>query len=147
MGRHAQGWKLKHRKTSDYYYVWFWHCGRRYYESTGERDLAAAKTQAARIYAEVVFGRREKLQTRAKQHGVKVALDVLLAKWIASLDAELSRETIENYAMYAQAHYVPFFGSLERITDASCADYVRTRLRNVQRKTVSKELSSLCRWR
>jgi hypothetical protein len=91
-------------------------------------------------------GRREKQYPRARPPVVKVPLDVLFAKWLVSLETELSRESVENYAKYAAAHYIPFFGSLERMTTSRCSDYVRTRLRHVQRKTVIKELSAMRRF-
>ena len=145
MGRHAQGWKLQRRPDSANYYVYFHHQGKRHIESTGKRNPAAAQATAARIYTEIVSGKRQKRQPR-KRVVAEAPLDLLFAKWLASLETELSRETAVNYAMYVTAHFLPFFTALERVTSAECSNYVRARLRHVQRKTVLKELSALRRF-
>jgi integrase len=51
--------------------------------------------------------------------------------------------------MIGFAHVEPFFGDTGRLTEAGFADYMRARLRHVQRSTVRAEMVAirrLCRW-
>lgn len=66
-----------------------------------------------------------------------------MADWLASLDGMLDQTTVASYVMYARAHFLPFFRTLDRITTPGGSDYVRTRLRKVQATTIRKELSAL----
>lgn len=142
--RQKTPWKLVSRPDQETLSVHFSHAGQRYRESTGSRDPATAATEAARIYAEVVSGRRERKASRQKHSRVAGhTLDVLCAEWLASLDGTHDKTTIAGYLMYVKAHWLPFFRTLDRMTTASCGDYARTRLRSVQAKTVRKEQSAL----
>jgi integrase len=44
---------------------------------------------------------------------------------------------------YCSSHFVPFFGSTEKLTEAGCAEYRRQRLGKVQAATVRHELTAL----
>ena len=142
MGRRAEGWKLlKPKKSGHSYKVRFTHNGNRYDLSTGCKDSRSASKEAARIYAEVVSGRREQ-----RVEGALVAapdLTTLFAEWLATLDAELVPSTVKHYEMYVGVHYLGFFRSLADINAGTGTEYVQARLRKVTRRTVLKELSAL----
>lgn len=141
--RKKTAWRLIDRPGTEVKQVDFRHAGKRYRESTGCRDPAAAEVEAARIYAEIVSGRRAAKQQSKARRVSGTGLDVLFAEWLASLEGMLDKTTIATYEMYTGAHYLPFFRTLDRITTASCSDYQRARLRRVQAKTLRKELSGL----
>lgn len=141
MPRTPQGWKLETDPRSGIRRVRFTHAGRQRKLSTGERSDDAASPIAARIFAEVVSGRRRPASHRTG--APRLALDELAAAWLASVEATLDPTTVAQYVVYARAHFVPFFGTLDRVTSASAADYVRIRLRRVKRRTLLKELSAL----
>lgn len=144
MGRHAESWKLhKPRKAGGNYRVRFSHDGKRIDLSTCRRDPGEAGKEAARIYAEVVSGRRKQ---KVARHQVAPDLVTLFAEWLATLDAELAPSTVEHYEMYAGKYFVHFFDTLSDITKASGTEYAQARLRRVTRKTVLKELSALRRF-
>lgn len=146
MGRKAQNtrkpWTLHKKPNSRNWYVLFSHAGQRHRESTGCADSAAAQAEAARIYAEVVSGRRRKV-VAAKKHGGTPALEVLFAEWLASMETTHDASTLKNYEMYVASHFVPFFGSLAGLSTPSCSDYTRMRLRHIQAITLRKEQSAL----
>jgi len=138
MARNSEGWALSRDRRTGVYTVRFTHRGRRQHRSTGARDLAGAKVEAARIYAETISGRR--LQNR--QRDLK-ALDVLFAEWLGQIESEIAPETWKTFRGYCANHFLPFFESAERLTVSSVEDYSRMRLRHVTRPTVAKELSAL----
>ena len=138
MARRAEGWSLRKDPRTGRYTVRFSHAGRQQHRSTRTRDLAGAKVEAARIYAETVSGRR--LETRS---GSLKDLDVLFAEWLSQIESEIARETWKTYRSYCMNHFLPYFESAERITTASVEDYSRARLRKVTRSTVARELSAL----
>ena len=106
--------------------------------STRARDLAGAKVEAARIYAETISGRRLETRTRNLKE-----LDVLFAEWLTQIESEIAPETWKTYRGYCTNHLLPYFESADRITASSAEDYSRMRLREVTRPTVAKELSAL----
>ena len=106
------------------YTVRFTHRGRRQHRSTGVRDLAGAKVEAARIYAETISGRR--LQSR--QRDLR-PLDVLFAEWLTQIESEIAPESWKTFRGYCTNHFLPFFESAERLTVSSVEDYSRMRLR------------------
>jgi hypothetical protein len=75
------------RSATGVYTVRFTHRGRRQHRSTGVRDLAGAKVEASRIYAETISGRR--LQNRPRD---LKALDVLFAEWLTQVESEIAPE-------------------------------------------------------
>ncbi len=139
MGRHAEGWKLVWR--NGYGHVRFTFNKTRHFISTGEGDPTRAREAAARIYAEVISGKRRKVAAAIR---VIQPLETLFAEWLASLEGVLDPETVKTYRnTYVPTHFVPHFGSFDAIDDASIDAYARGRLRAVLRKTVYKELGAL----
>lgn len=138
MARRPEGWTLQEDPRTGFLYVRFRHAGRRRNLSTGETNRRAAQVEAARIYAEVVSGRR-----RAAEVAVaRVPLEDALGGWLEAFEVQ-HPETFPQYAIYASSYFIPFFRRLDAITSARAEDYVIRRLRSVKRKTVLKELSAL----
>lgn len=142
MARRAEGWKLRTDSRSGIISVRFTYAGLRYELSTGSRDSSEAAETAARFYAEVISGRRVRGR-QVKRAPADIDLEVLFARWLADIESSLDKDTIEVYEIYAATHWLPFFGSLDRITARSIEDYWRRRLGRVARGTVLKELSVL----
>jgi len=139
MGRHAEGWKLVWR--NGYGHVRFTHDKARYFISTGERDPSRAAAQAAKIYAEVIGGKRRRVVAalRALQ-----PLETLFAEWLAALEGVLDEETVATYArLYVPTHFVPFFRTFDALDESRIDAYARARLREVLKKTLQKELGAL----
>lgn len=140
MGRLAEGWKLRQPGgTGTTYYVRFTHAGRQREFSTGTTVAEEAAEYAAQKYAEVVSGRRV-------ARTVSVAFDELIATWLVAYGKSHSAGTTETCAMYARAHWLPFFGDVASLTKDSIDDYALERLGHVTRVTVRKELSALRRF-
>lgn len=137
MARRAGGWSLQRDSRTGVYTVRFRHAGDRIHRSTGESDRGAAQKEATRIYAEVISGRRRKVVGRASGD-----LDELFGAWILAHGPGRAPETIATYEGYC-AGFGAYFRSLAAMTDASCGDYARARLRQVSASTVRKELSAL----
>lgn len=137
-------WRLVAREGTQNLEVHFSHGGKRYRFGTGCSDAATAATEAARIYADIVSGKPQarKIQRPVGRVAVE-GLEVLFATWLVSLDGTLDHRTIDSYALYCKAHFLPFFRSLSEITTPRAADYVRLRLGKVTAKSVKKELSAL----
>lgn len=70
-------------------------------------------------------------------------VEAAAAAWLASMASSLDETTRKQYAIYARAHWQPFFGTLREITEATGEAYWRRRLERVRRRTVTKELSAL----
>lgn len=139
MGGRAQGWRLRLRGAI--WWVRFRHEGARYDESTGERDRGEAEKQAAKIYAGIVAGRRQRRGLVVAGSG---SISELAARWLAALDSTHDRSTITLYQLHLMTHLVPFFGDrMSRLTTPQIADYGRARLGKVTRATVTKERSTL----
>lgn len=140
MGKRARGgWHLQRDRRSGVYFVRFTHAGRRRNLRTGETLLQAAQRRAAAIYAEVVSGRRAGLVAR-------LSLKDLISEWLTAMESEVSPEYHASFLMWARAHWLPFFGTTDRLTIAGLADYQRARLARVSRSTVRKERSGLRRF-
>lgn len=137
MGRRTEGHKVKWKRG--WAYARFTHEGIRYDVALRTRDPDEAPRRAAYEYAEVVSGRRRPV---ARQSRTALDLQELLAVWIDSQKGALDPKTLDTLEVYAR-HYVGFFASLDRITEAGGGDYGRARLTKVLRKTVLKELSFL----
>jgi DNA (cytosine-5)-methyltransferase 1 len=140
MGRRAQGFRV--RWQAGRAIVVFTHARERYRISLGTSDAGEAATRAAHEYAEVVSGRRAPVVRLRVGGGTLLGLDELLVKWIASHEGVLDWETVRTLETYAR-HYLAFFKTLDRMTEAACKDFGRARIRLVLRKTVQKELSYL----
>jgi integrase len=138
MGKHAEGWKLLVR--SGVFYVRFRHAKKRHCISTGKSDRGEASTEAARIYGHVVRGGK---QARSRVRLSLETPEVLLGRWLVSISGVLDPETVKTYEGYAGKHWATFKTLDDFLDDAQLAEYARERLRNVLRKTLSKELSAL----
>ncbi len=140
MGRHAEGLKVAWR--NGYAYARFTWKKTPYFLATGERDPVRAKAEAERIYADVISGRFRKVAAAVRSSR---PLDEFFAEWLATLEGVLDHETIKTYRVtYVPTHFLPFFGTFERASDAAAVDaYARARLRKVKRKTMQKELGAL----
>lgn len=140
MGRKAQGWKFVEGR--DPLTIRFRHEGQRYTLSTGTSDPGAAAEEAARLYSDVVHGRRRRV-TRARR-AVSGDLEVLFAEWLAAVETTLDPETLKTYeTTYVGTHWLGRWKTLGELHDASVAEYARARLGKVIRSTVQKELSAL----
>jgi integrase len=143
MVRRAEGWKLRQDRRTGTQFVRFRHETVRYEISTGERDEGKAAPKAAAIYAEVVsgrWGRRIVAGTPGADFG-----DVA-AEWLIDVASECVPKTHGLYVLHVRTHLAPFFGTIDRMTDARIGDYRRARLRQVLRTTVNKELATLRRF-
>jgi integrase len=138
MARRAEGWQLHRDERHGTYYVRFRIEGRRQNLSTRTTDRREALSRAAAIYAEALSGRRAQARPRSRD-----SLTTLWADWIDTRDGAIDEDTANEHERYAVATIIPFFGSLDRITEAGAEDYGRARLAAVSRSTVLKELSAL----
>lgn len=142
MGTRAQGgWQLRLPKGRgrQTWLVRFRHNGQRIERSTGRSDKGEAAVEAARIYANVVTGRRV-------SRPVATDLATAIAAHLADLELEVSPEWAKIVTLHFHAHLLPFFASFEHFTPAMYSDYGRTRLKQASRPTVRKELCSLRRF-
>jgi site-specific recombinase XerD len=142
MARPKKGWTTYFDARRGVYFVRFTHDGRRHTLPTGESDPGAAARAAGRIYAEVLAGRRGvdgKVAAPSKLPFLTVA-----AGWLADLEPVLDPATHKIYEnVYVCAHFAPFFQTIERLTSVRVDDYITTRLKQVQRETVKKEVTAL----
>ncbi len=134
MGRHAEGPKLWADPRTGIHHVRFTHQKQRHLISTGETDRGRAEEKKAGIYADAIKGGR-----RVKR-GPDAPLEGILVEWLCAVETQLADITMAK--SYAR-RFIEVFGTLNGITAASVADYRRTRLREVKRVTVLKELSAL----
>lgn len=143
MPRRSEGWTVYEDPRSGTWIARFRHGGRRYHVSTRETDRARAKQAAAAIYAETVSGRRWQPAGHAP-----LRLFDLICEWVAAVELEVP-DTAPQYRSIGFAHVEPFFRDTGRLTEPAMADYMRARLRVVQRSTVRAEMTTirrLCRW-
>lgn len=108
--------------------------------STRTRDPREAKVRAAQLYAEAVTGRRA---IDPPKHG---DLAPVVAQWLAQLEGTVSEGDWSRCEMTWRVHLLPRFPRIELLTEASCEDYYRARLRKVSRATVRKERATLVRF-
>lgn len=140
MGRPSQGWKLHWKPGRRCASVKFTHNGRAYELGTGEEDETLAKRRAAELYAGVVSG----TIAGGRAKGVSARpLAPVTAAWIESLTTELDPKTADTYAGYCDGHFVPFFKTVEGLTQARLSEYVKTRLGRVLAVTLKKEVGAL----
>ncbi len=146
MAGRSEGYRLLRDERTGLYTVRFRHpvSGERVHRSTGEKDPRRAQEAAARLFAEAVTGPPPKAaDKRIARQSAQGPIDVPMALWLASEEGRLDVETSRTYQIYARAHFVPFFASIDRFTAARGDEYMRARLRLVRVKTVRKELSAL----
>ena len=136
MGRIANGYTLV-RLGEDPYRVRFTHDGRRIDRSTGSRDAEEAERIGQAFYEAVTAGARPDLAAAG------LGLEALLEGWLESVETQVCRATQNTYAIYATRRFLPFFETLSQITPARISEYARTRLGEVKRRSLIKELSAL----
>lgn len=137
MGRRSEGWVLRWKRG--WAYTRFTWSGERYSIALSTRDEGEAAASAARAYSDVVSGR---LRPVAARPGQLLDLAELMAEWIEEKRPTLHRSfvpTVEGYG----SRFVDYFKDLDRITEANGMTYGRTRLGQVARTTVIRELSYL----
>lgn len=140
MGRRAEGWKLRLKRTGIYHVRWQ-QGGARHEVSTGERDPRKAAAAAAAIYARAVSGQPSATGARSVS---RLPLDELAARWLTSIRGSTHAvSTTGLYELHMGAHLIPAFETLDRITPGAIGDYQRRRLREVTRATVRKERNTL----
>ena len=108
--------------------------------STRTRDPGEAKVRAAQLYAEAVTGRRA---VDPPKYG---ELAPIVAQWLADLEGTVSDGDWSRCEMTWRVHLLPHFPRIELLTEASCEDYYRARLRKVSGATVKKERATLVRF-
>lgn len=141
MGRPAQGYALRLRHG--FWCVRFSAAGRQREISTRcpERERERAAQLAPGIYAAEIRNprpaRREVAQGSARDL-IKAA-----EQWLSDEEPLRDEKTTETYALYAQAHWQPFFGSVAGLTGPRISEYRSFRLKSVAAETVRKELGAL----
>lgn len=139
MGRHAEGPRLYRDPRTGLHYVRFTHKGKRHFEPTCETDRARAEAKKPHIYAEIVGGKRKVNRGPL----INIPIEEPLGEWIEAIEPELERSSFVIAKCYA-AKFTEFFVTLGRALDGGMiADFRRSRLREVKRVTVLKELSAL----
>lgn len=140
--RADQAWTLT-RPTEDS--VWsarFRVAGRTTERSTGTRDDRLADIEAAKLVASARAGQL-RTATRQRREGAAPALEELLGQWHTWLATTHADRTRKVWGEYCRSHFLPFFGSVEKLTAPGCAEYRRRRLGKVLAATVRHELTAL----
>jgi integrase len=75
--------------------------------------------------------------------GAGAPLEDLVAGWLEWLTTTHAQRTRKVWEDYTASHWLPFFGSTEKLTEAGCAEYRRQRLGKVLAETVRHELTAL----
>lgn len=144
MARAAKSWELRRRGKEGTLYVRFRFEGVRHERSTGTADPGSAAREAAKIYAEVVSGQRERHAAEAAGITSALPIDVLASKWLSTIEgATHATNTTGLFTLHMRTHLIPFFARLDRITPATVEDYQSKRLREVTRATLRKERMTL----
>lgn len=137
MGRPSEGWRVHLKRGWAYvHFTWDKHP---YRLALGTRDRREAQEAAARAYAEVVGGRRRPLR---RQPGKLLDLAELLDSWLESKRTSVDVAFFPTLEIYARL-FVDYFGTLDRITEASASSFGLDRLGRALRTTVLRELSYL----
>ena len=92
MGRRAEGWRLR-GEPDGIKTVRFRVAGKRHELSTGERDPARARAEAAKLYAEAVSGRRSLTQRGPVQPAAP-----MFAEWLAAIETTIAESYGSNPA-------------------------------------------------
>jgi integrase len=140
--RKDQAWTLTRPTEDSNWCARFSVKGRTTERSTGSRDPDEADAEAARLVASARAG---ELRTggRAQRQGAAAALEEVVAEWLLYLETTHAERTREVWSDYAVSHFVPFFGTTEKLTVEGCAEYRRRRLGKVMAATVRHELTAL----
>jgi integrase len=141
MGRPKLGWKLRWRPGRPAS-VRFTVNGQQVDLGTGEYDEERAASKAAELYADAVRGARSVVR-RSSARGK--SFKAVALEWLSDVAPELGVRTRGTFALYAETHWSAHWETLEAVSSASAADYLRKRLRIVRATTVRKELSALRR--
>src|ERR1700693_97022 len=134
MARHATGWTIRLPESRTIWLVRFQHEGRTVERSTGEADRGRASERAAEIYAETITG-------RVALRPVSIDLVTSMAEWVADYETRHAGGTGDNAKGYVKS-FLQFFGGFDRLTSSGYGEYMRTRIAQVSRSTLRKELSS-----
>lgn len=140
--RPGQAWTLTRPTEDSVWYARFRIAGRITERSTGTADEELADVEAARLYAAARAGQLRE-STKPRRQGVAPALEGLLAAWDTWLSTTHAVTTRKAWREYSRSHFLPFFGSAEKITETGCAEYRRQRLGKVVAATVRHELTAL----
>lgn len=138
-----RGWTLRRRSEGAVWKVRFRPAPRSATteRSTGTTDKGEADTEAAKIVARARAGAIA--VTRRQRRGAAAPIGPLVTGWLGWLTATHAPTTIKTWRDYAFSHFIPFFGSTEKITSEGCTAYQRDRLSKVEGVTVRKEQSAL----
>jgi len=140
--RKNQAWTLTRNSPNENWRARFTADGRTTERSTGTRDEGKANAEAARLVAAARAGEL-RIAKRAPRVGGAPALEDLVSAWQEWLTTTHAEPTRDVWRDYARSHFVPFFGSVEKLTEAGCAEYRRRRLGKVLASTVRHELTAL----
>lgn len=143
MGRPAEGWKLVWRGRTAY--VRFSWGGERIDVTTGQTDPQRAAEEAAKIYADVVSGRRVITRGAGQKTPTPEQLQVseLLALWLVDCETLYAPRTAKLYRDHVRAHFLKRWERLSEIDEAAVDVYIVERLGQVVRETVVKERNTL----
>lgn len=140
--RADQAWTLTRPTEDSNWCARFRIAGRTTERSTGTRDPDEADAEAAKFVASARAG---ELRTagRARRQGAGTPLEEVAVEWLNYLETTHAERTREVWLEYCSGHFVPFFGTTEKLTEAGCAEYRRQRLGKVLASTVRHELTAL----
>jgi len=108
--------------------------------STGERGYTEACAAAARLVPEYIARGGPAPKVGGKKLHPDALLGPIAADWVDSLAPTALNEA---FALQIVAHIVPWFRTLDRLTPELCPEYYTHRLGQVQRSTVTKEVTCL----
>jgi hypothetical protein len=140
--RKDQAWTLTRPTEDSNWCARFAVAGRTTERSTGTRDPDEADAEAARLVAAARAGELRDAG-RARRQGAATPLEEVVESWLLYLETTHAERTREVWTDYATSHFVPFFGSTEKLTEEGCAEYRRQRLGKVLASTVRHELTAL----
>lgn len=140
--RKDQAWTLRRSGPEAVWKCRFTVAGRVTERSTGKRDEREADAEAARIVAAARAGELRDA-TPARRRGAAAPLEDVVTAWLLWLSTTHAERTRKVWGEYANSHFLPFFGSTEKLTESACAEYRRRRLGNVLAETVRHELTAL----
>ncbi|HEX2874483.1 MAG TPA: site-specific integrase [Polyangiaceae bacterium] len=140
--RKDQAWTLTRKSEEQIWYARFTVAGCVTERSTGSRDDDEADAEAAKLVANARAGELRK-DSRAKRRGGATPLKELVTAWLLWLTTTHADKTRKVWEEYGRTHFIPFFGSTEKLTESGCAEYRRVRLGKVLASTVRHELTAL----
>lgn len=140
--RKDQAWTLTRPTEDSNWCARFSVAGHTTERSTGTRDEDKANAEAAKLVATARAGEL-RVAKRAVRQGAGAPLEDLIAGWLEWLTTTHAQRTREVWEGYTGSHWLKFFGSIEKVTEAGCAEYRRQRLGKVLAETVRHELTAL----